>query len=83
MAVIIRGNHIISGSRLNNTGVFIGQNIQDGWDSIVPEKYTTGFLMGDACMANCAFSGYFSWSILGQPTFDTDWKENFNQNLQS
>lgn len=76
MGVFIRGQSVSVSSESANSGVFIGQNRQDGWDSIAPEKRTNGFSMGDASVTTCNFSGYFGWSYIHQTTQDADIKGN-------
>ncbi|MCL6548549.1 MAG: hypothetical protein K6T30_06535 [Alicyclobacillus sp.] len=76
MSVFIRGGAVRTASGSNNIGVFIGQNIQNGWDSISPVKLGGGFSMGDGSAVISACCAYIGSSRLRQPTFDGDWKGN-------
>lgn len=79
MSVIIRGHRVQTSSAHHNAGVFIGQNIQDGWDSIVSEKGSAAYSMGDFTSLPTGVAAYFGWSWLGQPVFDNDVEGNLGK----
>jgi hypothetical protein len=76
MSVYIRGQSVKVASTSDNSGFFIGQNRQDGWDSISPEKQATGYNMGDASVITTTFSGYFGFQYIHQALHDEDLKGN-------
>jgi len=76
MAVFISGKSVTTSSINNNAGVFIGQQIQDGWDSITPEKTATGYSMGDFTWMPCGISIYAGRKHTFHPTHDEDVKNN-------
>jgi len=76
MSVYVQGQNVQVSSESNNGGIFIGQNIQNGWDSISPYKRSTGASMGDYNTIASGFSGYFGWSYIWQQILDSDIKGN-------
>jgi hypothetical protein len=77
MAVFISGQKIKTGSLSANGGIFIGQNIEDGWDSSTPEKVATGYSMGDFSATPCGISIYIGSAYERQSIHDGDIKGNF------
>ena len=78
MAVWIRGKTVDVGSFANNSGIFIGQNVQDGWDSFSPTKLAGGFSMGDFSDVSAGTMIYAGRSVIKQPIYDGDVKGNWN-----
>lgn len=76
MAVIIRGNHLGIAGQMQNSGVFIGQNIQTGWDSISVDKIASGFNMGDFSLNTSVMSYYLGTALNWQSIHDNDFKGN-------
>ena len=78
MAVFISGQRINTGSSSANGGIFIGQNIEDGWDSSTMEKVAAGYSMGDFSITPCEISVYIGIAAERQSIYDGDIKGNFN-----
>lgn len=76
MSVFIRGQSVRISSNTDNSGVFIGQNRQDAWDSMSPLKGVAGFSMGDASIVSCWMARYMGYSMVHQLGFDADRKGN-------
>ncbi len=76
MSVFIQGRQIMSSSLAANGGVFIGQNVQNGWDSSAPQKVTTGYTMGDFCATPSGLSIYIGVAKVHQSIHDEDKKGN-------
>ncbi|MBX5436510.1 MAG: hypothetical protein IRZ33_04755 [Alicyclobacillaceae bacterium] len=74
--VCILGGVMSTASGNHNAGVFLGRNIQNGWDSLSPVKSAGGVSMGDSSTVQAVVSGYLGWSWWRQPTWDEDWKGN-------
>lgn len=74
--VYISGSRVQTASGSNNSGVFVGQQIQDGWDSLSPMKAATGFSMGDFTWMPCGISIYAGVKQTFQATYDADTKNN-------
>lgn len=78
MAVFIRGNQVRIAGQNDNVGVFIGQNVQTGWDSFSPMKVATGFNMGDFSASATGFSYYLGAAMDWQSVHDEDAKGNYD-----
>ncbi|WP_026960855.1 hypothetical protein [Alicyclobacillus herbarius] len=76
MSVWIHGGNVNIASFNNNSGVYIGQNMEDGWDSLSPVKIAAGFSMGDGNWMWAGYSGYWGWCGHHQGLFDMDLKNN-------
>jgi hypothetical protein len=79
MSVFIRGNIVQNSSFNDDAGVFIGQNVQNGWDSASPLKQTAGFSMGDFTVVANYWSGYYGRAWQREGVYDNDIKDNFNR----
>ena len=79
MAVFIRGGRVNMSSDSANAGVFIGQNVQNGWDSQTPQKVAADYSMGDFSDTPCYLSIYLGIKKDMQSTYDSDVKGNWNR----
>lgn len=77
MTVMIRGSKVSIAGQSQNVGVFVGQNRQDGWDSISTEKIASGFNMGDFTQTVAFLSYYYGTAYDWQSIRDSDVKGNF------
>jgi len=76
MSVFIRGKVLKVAAQGPQSGYFIGQNIQNGWDSISPLKTATGFSMGDVAVIGSVYSGFLNLDYVMQAVMDNDFKNN-------
>ncbi len=76
MSVFIRGQKVSASSSIANGGIFIGQNVQNGWDSTSPEKVSCGYSMGDFSNTPCIVSIYYGSAYDRQSIHDEDIKGN-------
>lgn len=83
MAVFIQGKKVDTSSLSANGGIFIGQNIQDGWDSSTPEKVSCGYLMGDFSSTPCEVSIYIGSAYERQSVHDEDIKGNHVREMET
>ncbi|MCL6597882.1 MAG: hypothetical protein K6T81_03995 [Alicyclobacillus macrosporangiidus] len=82
MAVFIAFGGIKIAAQSNNSGVWFGQNLQNGWDSHSVTKLASAFNMGDWNVTPSMFNLYIDPDWLDSPVFDPDMKANGNLNLQ-
>lgn len=80
MAVFIRGSSVQTSSMSNNSGLFIGQNIQHGWDSTSVDQQGIGYSMGDFSAIPCFLSMYWGYAQNWQTIWDNDMKGNYSLN---
>ena len=81
MSVFIQGRRIQTSSMDANGGIFIGQNIQNGWDSMTPQKVGTGYSMGDFSATPCGISIYGGSAKEHQGIYDDDLKGYHNRSI--
>ncbi|MCL6516948.1 hypothetical protein [Alicyclobacillus sp.] len=82
MSVFIRGGRVVRSGCSNDTGVFIGQNVQDAWDGASPYKTVCNFSMGDGNRMMSGWAAYWGWHWLGRPLWDGDQKQGAAAILQ-
>ncbi|MCI0182763.1 MAG: hypothetical protein OWR52_03460 [Acidibacillus sp.] len=82
MAVWVNCGVIKTSAQANDSGIFFGQNIQNGWDSHAVTKTAAYFNMGDFSVANVAFTVYLDPDFIDSPIFDQDIKSPFGSMVQ-
>ncbi|PWI57610.1 hypothetical protein [Sulfoacidibacillus thermotolerans] len=82
MAVWVNCGVIKTAAQSNDSGIFFGQNIQNGWDSHAVTKTAAYFNMGDFSIASVAFTFFIDPDVIDAPIFDQDVKSPWAPMIQ-
>ncbi|MCY0900680.1 MAG: hypothetical protein OWU32_00660 [Firmicutes bacterium] len=74
MSVLVNLGGIKVGALANDCGIFIGENMQMGWDSHAKQNTGVGSISGDGNVLTVCFALLYDPDMIDCPIFDNDIK---------